>query len=209
MSREGIPLIENTGAAMFENDARPRFDPSYWVGRALAVACGLLLWVVMQAHAAVMPGDKFTFDWLATVGPNAGATGSADVTIGAAQASPFFGIATLDVTAAGFCGVCTPQLENLGGAQFDSATFGLLGHVTGSFLGQGGGTHTFDLLLNDIVGGVGTFTFTDTRVIDNNIVVNSGTYTPLIAAVDEPPEMVLLALGFAGIAASRRRKRSH
>lgn len=197
---------------MFQNEIQPetlRSSFSRLALRALTTVCGLLLSVVMQAHAAVMPGDNFTFDWTATAGPNAGAFGSADVTIGAAQASPFFGIASFDVTAAGFCGVCTPQTEDLSLAQFDSATFALLGDITGSFLGQGGGTHTFDLLLNDIVGGVGTFTFSDTRVIDNNMVVNSGTYTPLVAAVDEPSEMALLALGLVGIVALSRRKQTH
>jgi len=199
---------------VFANDSRPRFSPFQWVRRALTTACGLLVLVVMQAFATVMPGDNFTLGWSATAGPNAGATGSASVTVGAAQASPFFGIASVDVTIQGFCGVCTPLTEDLSGAQFDSGTLGLLGHITGSFLGKDGGTHTFDLLLNDVVGGVGTFTFSE----DNAIVVNSGIYTPpairplgetVIAAVDEPSVMALLALGLAGIAASRRRKRFH
>jgi hypothetical protein len=197
---------------MFQNEIKPETLHSRFSRLALCAvttACGLLLAFAMQAHAAVMPGDDFTFDWIATVGPSAGASGSTNVTLGAAQAAPFFGIVSFDVTVGGFCGVCSPLTEDLSAAQFDSATFGVLGDITGSFLGQGGGTHTFDLLLNDIVGGVGTFTFSDTRVIDNTTAVNSGTYTPLVAAVDEPSEMALLALGFLGIAASRRRKRSH
>ncbi len=151
-----------------------------------------------------MQGDQFILDWLATVGPSAGASGTADVTIGAPEANPFFAIAGFDVTAAGFCGVCTPLTEDLSGAQFDSATFGVLGTITGSFIGQGGGgTHTFVLTLNDIVGGLGTFTFSDTIVGDGTI-VNSGTYAPLIASVDEPSEMLLFAIGIVGLGLSRR-----
>jgi len=212
---EDHPSNRDSGRALvFANDSRPRFTPFHVVRRALTATCGLLVLVVMQAFASVMPGDNFTLGWTATAGPNAGATGSASVTIGAAQASPFFGIASVDVTVQGVCGVCTPLTEDLSGARFDSATFGVLGHITGSFLGKDGGTHTFDLLLNDIVGGVGTFTFSE----DNAIVVDSGTYTPpagrplgetVVAAVDEPSAMALLALGLAGIAASRRRKRFH
>jgi hypothetical protein len=197
---------------MFQNEIQPeslRSRLSRSALRAFTTACGLLLALAMQAHAAVMLGDHFVFNWIATGGPDTGATGSINVTIGAAQANPFFGIASFDVTVGGFCGVCSPLTEDLSATQFDSATFGLLGDITGSFLGQGGGTHTFDLLLNDIVGGLGTFTFSDTRVIDNTIRVNSGTYTPLVASVDEPSAMFLLALGLAGIVASRRRKQSH
>jgi hypothetical protein len=162
----------------------------------------------MQAHAAVMPGDRFIFNWIATGGPNTGVTGSANVTIGAAEANPFFGIAGFDVTAGGFCGVCSPLTEDLSAAQFDSATFGLLGDITGSFLGGGGGLHTFDLILTDIVSGTGTFAFTDTRVGEGSV-TNTGTFTPLVASVDEPSAMFLFALALAGILGSRRRKQSH
>lgn len=175
--------------------------------RAIAAAAALMLAFAMQAHASVMPGDHFTFDWLATAGPDAGASGSADVTIGAAQASPFFGIASFDVTAGGFCGVCTPLTEDLTGVQFDSATFGVLGTITGSFLGQGGGTHTFNLALGDVGGGAGTFTFSDTKSADGSVAVNSGTYTPLVASVDEPSEMLLFAIGLVGLAATSRRRK--
>jgi len=143
------------------------------------------------------------------MGPSAGATGSASLTVGAALASPFFAIASFDVTAAGFCGVCSPLTENLTAVEFDSSTFGVLGHITGTFLGGGGGTHSYDLELTDISGGTGTFTFTDTRQVDGNVVVNSGTYTPLVATADGPSAIVLLALGAGGIAALRRRRQSH
>lgn len=175
--------------------------------RAFATACGVLLALAMPAHAAVMPGDHFTFNWLATVGPNAGASGTASVIIGAAQVSPFFGVASFDATAAGFCGVCSPLTEDLSAVQFDSSTFGLVGDITGTFLGQGGGLHSFDLTLTDVVGSTGTFTFANTIVGDGTI-VDSGTYTPLVAVADGPSAIVLLALGSAGIAASRRRKQS-
>jgi hypothetical protein len=193
---------------MFQNEIQQeslRLRLSCSAPRAFTTTvCGLLFAFAMQAHAAVMPGDQFTFNWIATAGPNAGATGSANVTVGAAQANPLFGIASFDVTAAGFCGVCLPQTEDLSAARFDSATFGLLGDITGSFFGQGGGLHTFDLGLTDIVNGTGVFTFTDTRVGDGSI-VNSGTYTPLVASVDEPSAIILFALGLAGMVASRRK----
>ena len=137
------------------------------------VAAALLLMFAIQAQATVMPGDQFTLDWLATVGPNAGASGTADVTIGNPETAPFFGIASFDVTAAGFCGVCTPVTEDLSNAQFDSATFGVLGTITGSFQGQFGGTHAFLLTLGNIQGGGGTFRFSDT-IVGDGTVVNSG-----------------------------------
>ena len=174
--------------------------------RAVMAAAGLLLAFAMQAQATVMQGDRLTFDWLATLGPDAGANGTADVTVGAPQAGPYFGIASFDVTAAGFCGVCTPLTEDLGGAQFDSATSGLLGTITGSFLGQGGATHTFSLVLGDVAGGGGTFTFSNKKVGDGTV-VDSGIYSPLVAPVDEPHEMLLLAIGLAGVGFSRRTRK--
>jgi hypothetical protein len=177
---------------------------------AITIAGGLLLAFAMQAHAAIMAGDQFIFNFIVTAGPATGLTGSVDVTLGAAQADPYFAIAGFDVTqAGGFCGVCTPLTEDLSHAQFDSATFGLLGEITGTFIGSGGNnTHSFDLVLTDIVNGTGTFTFTNTKLVEPpQVEVDSGTYTPLVPAVDEPSEMVLLALGLVSLAASRRRKR--
>ena len=172
---------------------------------ASIVIATLVLTIAAQARATIMQGDLFILDWLATSGPSAGASGSADVKIGAPQTSPFFGIAAFDVTAAGFCGVCTPLTEDLSGAQFDSTTFGVLGTITGSFAGQAGASHTFSLVLNDVAGGVGTFTFSDTRVGDGTI-TNGGTYTPLVASVDEPSELLVLAIGLVGLGLTRRRK---
>jgi len=190
---------------MFHKQVQPKASPSRLsrLARcAITTAGGLLLAFAMQAHAAVIPGDHFIFNWTETAGSAVGLTGSVNLTVGAAQAGPYFGIAGFDVTqAGGFCSVCTPQAEVLSAAQFDSATFGLLGHITGSFVGQGGGTHTFDLALVDIVGVTGTWTFTNTLLIDNSVDVANGTYTPLIASVDEPSAMLLLALGLAGLAA--------
>jgi|SRR5690348_177428 len=177
--------------------------------RASAAIAGLVLAFAMQAHATIMPGDHFIFDWTDTAGPGTGLTGSIDLTVGAALTAPFFAIASFDVTQNGsFCSACTPLTEDLSGAQFDSATFGLLGHITGTFIGSGGNnTHSFDLALTDIAGAIGTWQFTDTKeIVPPVVVVDSGTYIPLVPSVDEPAEMLLLAIGFVALAASRRRK---
>src|SRR2546428_10979965 len=96
---------------MFQKQTRlevPHSKRSRFTRRATAAAAGLLLAFAMQAHALVMPGDHFIFHWIATAGPETGLTGSVNVTVGAAQANPLFGIASFDVTAGGFCGVCSP-----------------------------------------------------------------------------------------------------
>jgi len=133
-------------------------------------------------------------------------SGTADLTIGAALTANTSSIASFSVTqSGGFCGVCTPISVNFTGAYFDALTFGLSGTITGDFTGQNGGYHTFELILANIgTNGTGNWTFDDHK--PSGLLESVGTYTPLVQTVDEPSAMLLLALGLAGLAASRRRK---
>ena len=90
---------------------------------------------------------------------------------------------------------------------FDATTLGLKGDVTGSFLGQGGGLHRFDLALSDTPA---TWVFTDVHVTGGVSETFKGTYTAL-SAVDEPSPAVLLGIGVAASAwlrLPRRRTRA-
>jgi hypothetical protein len=151
----------------------------------------------MPARAAVITGDQFTFNWTET-SPNAGVSGTAAITIGAPAAPGFFGISSFLVFEnGGFCGTCTPLTEDLSAVLFDALTLGLLGDVTGTFLGGGGALHTFDLALTDLPGG--GFTFTNIRVSDGNTQVSVGIYD-VVQGVDEPPTLLMLGLALAVLA---------
>lgn len=77
---------------------------------------------------------------------------------------------------------------------FNSATLGLLGEVTGTFTGQNGGTHSFDLTIADIVSGTGTWLYVDHHVgagggTDDR--TGSGTYVALAPVVVVPSDHFL------------------
>lgn len=183
-----------------------RFRLSRLARGAVTLAGGLAVTLAMQAHAAVMPGDQFVYNWTEITGRFPGLTGTVDITIGAPTNTPgFFSFTVFDITqSGGFCGVCTPLTEDLTKVSFNSATLGVLGEVTGSFLGQGGGFHTFDLLTADLPGG--TWTFTDVHVTGGFTEVSTGTYTTTVKSVDEPSGLLLLGLGVGALAWFRRRR---
>jgi hypothetical protein len=162
----------------------------------------------MNASATVTAGDQFVYNWAET-SPNPSLSGTADITLGAATATPgFFSVSSFSVfQTGGFCGVCTPVSENLSAVSFDGSTLGLVGNVTGSFLGSGGGTHTFGLITTDLPGGM--WTFNDLTVVTNTTQTSMGTYTTTATAVDEPAILALLVPAGVGVLASfmRRRRR--
>jgi hypothetical protein len=163
----------------------------------------------VNAYATVTAGDQFVYNWTET-SPNPSLSGTVDITLGAATTPGFFSVSSFSVfQTGGFCGICTPVSENLSAASFDGSTLGLVGNVTGSFLGSGG-THTFNLITTDLPGGM--WTFSDLKVATDTTQTSRGTYTTTATAVDEPGILVLLVPAGVGVLASfmrRRRRVSH
>jgi hypothetical protein len=164
---------------------------------AITVAAGLAVSLAMPAHAEVLPGDQFVYEWT-ELSPDPGLTGTADITIG----DPNTTIASFAIFQnGGFCGVCTPLSEDLSGVSFDPATLGVTGHVTGSFQDQANGVHTFDLATE--LGGTWIFDEVDPTGLEET---STGTYVVVVKTVDEPSVLGLLGLAFAALAGFRPRR---
>lgn len=191
------------------NPYRLRHAHRHAARRSLVVAAtaGLITLGGGQAFGADTPGETFVFDWAETMGSNVGLTGMVDLTLGAASTeSGFFQVSSFDVTSAGgFCGICTPKTENLGGMLFDATTNGLVGDITGSYLNSKGKTHTFTLVTTDLPSG--GWTFADTG--PGGTATSMGTYTTktVTTPVDEPETLLLLIPAIGGLAVSLRRRR--
>jgi len=178
---------------------------------AVTLAAGLAMLLAPHAYAAVTPGETFVYAWTEISGNHPGAMGKLDFTLGPASTtmSGWFTLSAFAVSSStgGFCGVCSPETENLSSVLFDPATDGVVGSITGTFLGHGGGTHTFDLVTTNLPDGSWTFT----NKSPGGTVIDKGTYTTAVApkaAVDEPATLLLLIpAGVALIAARRRRSR--
>jgi len=153
---------------------------------------------------------QFTSVWTET-SPNAGLTGTADITPGAPDGAGFSLVSNFSVTVgADICFTCAVGFtDDLSSVLFDTTTFLLKGHITGSFTGSGGFLHTFDLALTDPPAGSGAWTFTNVRVDNQDTKISTGTYTPA-TPVPEPGTLTLVATGMvAGIGSlvrSRQRK---
>jgi len=165
--------------------------------RAFLVAGGLAALCVFPVQAAVTTGDQFTSLFTETSGSDPGSTGTATLTVGTPASPGFFNISNFSVIVdPDLCFSCGLLSENLSGVSFDTTTFDLKGHITGTFLGSGGNLHRFDLALTDPAG---TWTFTNIREFDGRTDISSGTYTPAISAIPEPSSWVMLSLGLLAL----------
>jgi len=210
------------------NLGRRRLRVSASICRAITLAAGLLLAAGGQAHA-VSSGSQFLFTADQTMPSAVPAIATALVTLGAPDSlNPgFFTVTGFDLSiqtlTGGDCLIpCRLPNPTLTGLEFDSATLGLNGVVTGSFPGKNGGTHYWEpypltpvpplfvdknggLFFTDIVPGstsTGQWNVTDLHVGSGggtDIRTASGTYNPL-TAVAEPSSVILLGLGLAVMA---------
>ena len=175
-------------------------------GVVTAAAAGLML--LVGSTNADTPGQTFVFDWTETMGGAVGLTGMVDLTLGAASTETgFFDISSFDVTSkGGFCGVCTPQTENVSGILFDATTNGVVGDITGSYVNGKGKTHTFTLTTTDQP--AGTWMFMDAGP-GGTTTMSMGTYTTsaAVTSADEPATIFLLIPAAAGLALALRRRR--
>jgi hypothetical protein len=170
------------------------------VATSLAAGVVLTLALAAPAHADVDAGDQYVYNWT-EIGPVPGLSGTADLTLGAPISAGIFRISSFSVFQnGGFCGVCNSPTEDLSLVSFYAATLGVVGTVTGSFTGQHGGTHTFDLTTHDIVGGTGTWVFDDFNVTSDSTTRSNGTYATTVLSVDEPSVLFLLAPGLGAVA---------
>lgn len=182
---------------------RECLSPRSILGATIALATVALL-VAAPTHAADTPGETFDYDWAEISGSHPGETGTADFTLGPASTT-MPGWFTISAFAVSSFGGHSPKTENLTDVLFDPATDGVVGSITGTFIGQGGGTHTFDLVTTNLPDGTWTFT----NVSHHGTVTDSGTYTTAAAtktSVDEPGTLLLLIPAGVALLAARRRR---
>ena len=171
--------------------------------KAALLLCGLGAIGAGQVAAASFPGEQLKFIWTDTAGPDAGLSGSALVILGSASTATSFNIASFDVVqnGAGFCGPCNSLTEDVSAISFNAVTNGLIGHITGTYLGGNGNT-SYDLAIQDVSNGIGPWSlaFTAKGVTQTD----TGTYLPLVQ-VDEPSIALLISAAIGGLALLRRR----
>jgi hypothetical protein len=131
--------------------------------------------ILGQPGVTVVPGDIFTAQLTELTGGEPGAIFTVDLTIGAPAGGGLFDVSSFTVIASTVVcgGGCAPLTQDANNLHFDSTDFELSGDLTGTFLGSGGGLHTFDLGFTDPTA---TWTFTDTRVADGRIRITTGAY---------------------------------
>jgi hypothetical protein len=167
---------------------------------AIVMTAGLVMALAGQANAVTM-GDHFTLIFTETL-PNPGAVASADITLGP-PAGPLFSISGFTaISGTGVCITCGLTSEVLTAVFFDGATLGLTGDLTGTFLGQNGGRHSFDLALTNRPSA--TWFFTDVHIDGGFTDTTQGTYRTVAASVPEPSTLLLLGSALAALAAWRR-----
>ena len=167
------------------------------IGRAIVMAAGLVIAITGPAHAVAI-GDHFTVIFTETL-PTPGLVATADITLGPPTGS-FFSISSLTAISGGVCLTCGLTSQDLTGAYFDSATSGLTGHVLGTFIGEGGASHSFALVLADLPGA--TWFLTDI-IEESSADFAQGTYRT-VASVPEPSTLLLLGSALAALTAWRR-----
>ena len=170
---------------------------NHWVARVIVIAAGLVIALTGQAQA-VSIGDQFTVTFTES-SPTPGLVATADIRLGSGAGS-LFSIAEFTASTGGLCLPCGLTSQALAGLSFDSATAGLVGHITGTFLGSGGSSHSFDLAMTQTPSALWFFTdFTAAELVQ-------GTYTTAAAAsVPEPSTVLLLGSALAALAGWRRR----
>jgi hypothetical protein len=172
------------------------------IRRAILTA-GLVIALTGQADA-VMMGDHFTVIFTEAL-PTPGSVATADISLGPPAGSRFSIFGFTAISGAGVCITCGLTSEVLTAVFFDGATLGLTGDVTGTFLGQNGGRHSFDLALTNLPGA--TWFFTDNHLDASPPFIDTaqGTYRTVVASgVPEPSTLLLLGSALAALAAWRR-----
>jgi len=170
---------------------------NHWVARVIVIAVGLVIALTGQAQA-VSIGDQFTVTFTES-SPTPGLVATADIKLGSGAGS-LFSISEFTASTGGLCLPCGLTSQALAGLSFDSATAGLVGHITGTFLGSGGSSHSFDLAMTETPSALWFFTdFTAGQLVQ-------GTYTTAAgASVPEPSTVLLLGSALVGLVAWRRR----
>jgi len=181
-----------------------RLSPGAILCSTSATITGVVMLMSTPAYAAVTPGETFVYDWAEISHGQPVETGTADFTLGSASTT-MPGWFTISAFAVSSFGGHSPKTENLTDVLFDPATDGVVGSITGTFIGHGGGTHTFDLVTTNLPDGTWSFT----NASSHGTVTDSGTYTTAAAtktSVDEPGILLLLIPAGVTLLAARRRR---
>ena len=167
-----------------------------------AAISGVLALTVGAASASTFTDAQFDFDATGS----GGGTGVGAVTIGTPTSGGFYTVTEGSfISALKGCLSCTVT-ENLTELFFDSATLGLTGTVTGSYVGDDGDPYTFTLGVTDAP--TLTWDFSKDNQVTDIVTDASGTYyldeTPLPAALP----LFASGLGAMGLFGWRRKRKN-
>ncbi len=153
---------------------------------AIATPFIVVFYLTAAAASPVFIGEEFNFVATQLSSPGAGGTGTGTITIGTPTSGDFYTISDASfISALKGCLTCTLLTQDLSGLSFDSATLGIIGTATGTYLGDLGDLHNFILIVTDAPTLI--WDFTKHNQVTDITKQSNGTYylaeTPLSAAL--------------------------
>jgi hypothetical protein len=163
---------------------------------AIATPFIVVFYLTAAAASPVFIGEEFNFVATQLSPPGAG-TGIGTITIGTPTSGDFYTVSDGSfISAMKGCLTCKLLTQDLSDLIFDSATLGIKGTATGTFLGDiGGDLHNFILIVTDAP--ALTWDFTKHNLVTDITKKSSGTY--YLAETPLPSTWLMLLSGFFGL----------